>query len=124
MKYIKNFSDISIDDIDEVGGKNASLGEMISQLSQYNISVPGGFAVTADAYWYHIDYNNLRQKMHEIMDQRIDVNNHQALLATSRKIRHLIESVEFPQDLSDEIVQGYNQLFGKNVSVAVRSSAT
>ncbi len=123
MKYIKNFKDVAIKDVLLVGGKNASLGQMINNLSSSGVRVPGGFAVTSDAYWYHIDHNNLRNDMYEILKKRKTTDSHEQLLETSKKIRALIESVQLPDDLSKEIITAYHQ-FGDSISVAVRSSAT
>ena len=69
MKYIKNFADIRITDIALVGGKNASLGEMISQLSTQGIRIPSGFAITAQAYWYYLEYNKCVDQMKNLIEQ-------------------------------------------------------
>ena len=67
MKYIKTFSEIRNTDIPSVGGKNASLGQMLHDLKKENITVPNGFATTAAAYWHFIDQNNLRSEIKKQM---------------------------------------------------------
>ena len=62
MRYIKYFENIRLSDVKTVGGKNASLGEMITQLSSQGIRVPTGFAITADAYWYYLESNQFVEK--------------------------------------------------------------
>ena len=62
-KYIRLFKDLTNEDTGEVGGKNASLGEMISQLGPKGIRIPSGFATTSEAYWYFLDHNGLREKV-------------------------------------------------------------
>lgn len=130
MKYIKFFEDIRINDVAQVGGKNASLGEMISQLTPLGIIVPSGFAVTADAYWHYLNENNLVEKMRSIMDNLSDVHDVKMLHAAGSKIRKLIADGTMPDDLKQEIVAAYNHLseqYGakdKGIDVAVRSSAT
>lgn len=130
MKYIKFFEDIRITDVAQVGGKNASLGEMISQLTPLGILVPSGFAITADAYWHYLNENNLVEKMRAIMNDLSDVHDVKMLHAAGSKIRKLIADGTMPDDLKQEIVAAYNHLsqqYGaknKDIDVAVRSSAT
>ena len=69
QKYISKFSDISLDDIDKVGGKNASLGEMINNLSALGINVPDGFATTSEAYKLFIESNNIDDKIQKILNE-------------------------------------------------------
>jgi pyruvate,water dikinase len=69
MKQIKNFSELHLKDISLVGGKNASLGEMFSELSSKGIKVPDGFAVTSDAYWSFLNENQLIPKLTDILSQ-------------------------------------------------------
>ena len=69
MKFIKNFAAVGIKDVSLVGGKNASLGEMIQNLEPKGILIPGGFVVTADAYWHHIKQNNLVQPITELLSK-------------------------------------------------------
>ncbi|MGZ5244439.1 MAG: phosphoenolpyruvate synthase [Bacteroidia bacterium] len=126
--YIKNFSDISINDIALVGGKNASLGEMYSQLQTKGIFVPDGFAVTADAYREFIAANNLQGKLNQVL-QKLDKSAFTNLNETGNEARELITHAVFPPNIAAEIAQAYNDLkqrSGKtnSFSVAVRSSAT
>ena len=111
-------------DIDKVGGKNASLGEMISHLTDLGVSVPGGFATTADAFNKFLIDTGLQQKIQDEL-QGLDVNDVNALTITGKKIRDLIISQELPQDLEQEIRQAFAEMSqGEDIAVAVRSSAT
>ena len=121
MKWIRTFSEVRRDDVSLVGGKNASLGEMFQALGQKGVRVPDGFAVTADAYWYHLDKGELRDKIESLLDG-LDKEDVVDLHRRSAQIRELIVASEFPQELSDEVVQAYGELGGGQV--AVRSSAT
>ena len=72
MKYIKKFKELKISDVPLVGGKNASLGQMIAELSRKHIKIPGGFAITAQAYWDFIDHNDLRDKIATLLSDLKD----------------------------------------------------
>jgi pyruvate,water dikinase len=126
-KLILWFKEISKGDIGLVGGKNASLGEMFSQLNKKGISVPDGFAATSFAYWYFLKKNNLLPKLKEIF-KKLNIENIKSLQKTGKEARRLISRAEFPEDLKKEIIKSYQILSGKyktkNVDVAVRSSAT
>lgn len=128
MHYIKYFEAISLTDVNKVGGKNASLGEMITQLSSQGIRVPMGFAITADAYWHYLNENELLEKMKSTMSQLHDTNDVVLLHKVGSEIRKLIISGHMPDDLAQEITQAYHELsrrYEKDaVDVAVRSSAT
>lgn len=128
MRYIKYFEDIRLTDVKTVGGKNASLGEMITQLSSQGIRVPTGFAVTAQAYWHYLETNNFVEKMKQIMSQLHDVSDVHNLQKIGSEIRTLILSGTMPDDLAQEIITAYHDLSGrynmKESDVAVRSSAT
>lgn len=128
MRYIKYFEDVSLNDVKTVGGKNASLGEMITQLSSQGIRVPTGFAITADAYWHYLNENKLLEKMKHIMSQLHDTNDMHLLHTIGSDIRKLIMNGHIPDDLGKEIINAYHELsrrYGKDeVDVAVRSSAT
>ncbi len=120
------FEAVTIQDISVVGGKNASLGEMIGQLAKKGVKVPTGFATTAHAYRYFIESADLEKKLRSIFtDLNIeDINN---LRWVGKQARTLMLSTPFPQDLKDAIAQGYYQLcqkYGTDINVAVRSSAT
>ena len=130
MKYIKYFEDITINDIATVGGKNASLGEMIQQLAWQGIKIPTGFAITAQAYWYYLEANHLVEKMKKIMAHLSDVHNIHLLHKAASDIRALITRGTIPQDLEQEILTAYHTLCQRygaqegQLDVAVRSSAT
>lgn len=125
-EFIKCFEDLRIKDVPSVGGKNASLGEMIRNLSEKGVNVPSGFAITAYAYKYTMEKAGVDKKIRQILsdlDTR-DVNN---LAERGQKIRELIKSTPLPKELEDEIRKYYRDMekrYGKNVDVAVRSSAT
>lgn len=125
-QYIRFFSDLNNEDTPEVGGKNASLGEMISQLGPKGIRIPAGYATTAKAYWDYLDHNGLREKLTSLL-QKLDTKEFKNLRETGKKARELILKGEFPDELAEEIKQAYRQLEEKEKtlnSVAVRSSAT
>ncbi len=128
MNYIKRFNELTIDDVALVGGKNASLGQMISQLSAQEIRVPDGFAVTAEAFWYFIEHNNLRDQLKKTMAQLTDPSDLKMLRTVGSQMRSLIANGEMPKDLAQEIITAYKELSKKykqeNADVAVRSSAT
>ncbi len=127
-EFILWFDDIGIDDVPLVGGKNASLGEMISELSKKDIPVPNGFAITAYAYRYLLEHAGIKDDIKEILS---DLNTHDMRNLQERglKIRTLIENAKFPQDLKDAISEAYKEMntklgYEENTDVAVRSSAT
>ncbi len=128
MNYIKRFDEIGIKDLESVGGKNASLGEMVTQLKSKGIRIPDGFAITADAYWYYIKYNKLLEKMKINMSQLVDISDISLLQKIGRQLREMIEQGNIPDDLSQEIIKYYHDLSNKyhmdTGDVAVRSSAT
>ncbi|MBD2330048.1 phosphoenolpyruvate synthase [Alkalinema sp. FACHB-956] len=120
------FSDVGIQDIPLVGGKNASLGEMIQQLTAKGVKVPMGFATTAYAYRYFIRGAGLEEKLRAIF-ATLDVEDVANLREVGKQARALILGTPFPQDLQDAIAAAYKQLCpqsGTNTDVAVRSSAT
>ncbi|MHB1278254.1 MAG: phosphoenolpyruvate synthase [Bacteroidia bacterium] len=126
MNYLLRFSEIGIKDIPRVGGKNASLGEMYRNLSGKGVAVPDGFALTAEAYWAFIDHNGFRKKLVEIIS-RLDTTDFSNLAETGKACRELIMSGKLPEELKEKIVDGYAYLtkqYGKEVSLATRSSAT
>lgn len=124
--YIRWFSDITSEDVDEVGGKNASLGEMIRSLQDQGIRVPDGFAITARAYWRFVENNSLRPVIEEHLNRWAE--GKQSLEKTGKAIRHLFRKASFPEDVSSAIAQAYRELGERynmeDVDVAVRSSAT
>jgi pyruvate,water dikinase len=123
-QYLKQFSEIRNSDVGTVGGKNASLGEMISQLSASGIRVPGGFAITADAYRDFLEHNKIRDRIaSKLAGLKADKSN---LASIGKAVRKLFANTEFPPLLEQDIRQAYRKLGGKSAtaSVAVRSSAT
>ncbi|KKP35515.1 MAG: Phosphoenolpyruvate synthase [candidate division TM6 bacterium GW2011_GWF2_32_72] len=127
-KYIKFFSDIKLEDIPSVGGKNASLGEMIQTLSKQGIEVPNGFAVTADAYWYYLRDNNILIRIKDLIRELVDKNDLPKLQRIGAAIRKTIIDAKIPEDLAKEVEAAYielSKMYGeKNCDIAVRSSAT
>jgi len=124
-KFVKWFKEIGIDDVAEVGGKNASLGEMYRTLTQEGVRVPNGFAVTADAYRYLLEYNGVWRKLHELLDG-LDPDDVKQLQERGAASRRLIQECKIPDDLKEEILNGYEELkreYGEDLSLAVRSSA-
>ena len=127
-QYLKFFEELSIDDIPQVGGKNASLGEMYHHLRPQGVNLPNGVATTADAYRYFLEQAGLNQSITERLGG-LDVNNVHDLAARGSAIRKLIVDATLPQDFQDEIVRGYRELCQKcghdgDMVVAIRSSAT
>ena len=126
MRYIRRFSEIGLDDIPLVGGKNASLGELYNALAPLGVKVPNGFAITAEAYRHFLTHNHLNERIAEALE-RLDVNDVQALANTGALIREWIMHGELPQDLAEEITNAYREMadeYGPSPDVAVRSSAT
>ena len=126
QKYILWFKEINAKDVALVGGKNASLGEMLFQLTKKGISVPNGFALTSQAYWYFINKNNLKKKIENIL-RGLDINNVKNLQSRGRQLRELILKASIPSDLEKQVRKAYQKLcqqYGHNTDVAVRSSAT
>ena len=120
------FEKLRMTDVEQVGGKNASLGEMISQLADSGVRVPGGFATTAHAYREFLAQSGLDAKINEALDA-LDVDDVNALLATGEKIRNWIIETPFPTALTVEITAQYQRLVadsGSDMSFAVRASAT
>lgn len=125
-KNIKWFSEIGIEDVAEVGGKNASLGEMYQNLTSENVLVPNGFAITSSAYVYMLDSNDAWKKLHEQLDN-LDVTSVDALQRAGKTCRDIVYNCKIPDDLQKEILTGYEKLkeaYGDELSLAVRSSAT
>lgn len=126
-KNILWFKEIRKKDVPKVGGKNASLGEMISQLSKQGVSVPDGFATTAEAYFYFLKQSGLDKKIKEIIKD-LDVSNISQLKRVGGQIRQVVIRAEFSKEFEKEIIKSYKKLSKKygeeNTDVAVRSSAT
>ncbi|MFA5926163.1 MAG: phosphoenolpyruvate synthase [Parcubacteria group bacterium] len=144
-KLILWFRETKIKDIEIVGGKNASLGEMFSNLRKKGINVPDGFSITAEAYRYFISQNNLDEEIKEIL-KGLNTSNMRNLAERGYRVRQAILSAEFPVDLRNAIIEAYSSIsreynprksfhivwdkkdhtnhFAGGVDVAVRSSAT
>lgn len=127
MKYIRFFDTITIGDISDVGGKNASLGEMYKNLKTSGVKVPNGFATTSEAYTLFIKHNNLKNKIKKILNN-IDIKDIQSLEEKGLRVRKLMSNAKLPKVFEVEIIDAYKKLskqYGvKNVDVAVRSSGT
>ncbi len=123
-KYVVWFSGLGMGDVERVGGKNASLGEMISNLSSAGVSVPDGFATTADAYREFLAHEGLAGRIQQELDA-LDPDDVVALAATGKKIRQWVMDQPFPARLDADIREAFAQLDeGGDLSFAVRSSAT
>ncbi len=124
--FIRFFSQLGIDDIPLVGGKNASLGEMYQSLVPQGVPVPNGFAITSKAYTTILDENGLWERLHEILDP-LDAENTQDLQSRGAMARELIYTAKLPEELYQQMVSAYEALtssIGAQFSLAVRSSAT
>lgn len=123
--YIKQLRDTRLSDVSEVGGKNASSGEMLSRLSAEGIRVPDGFAATAAAYRYFLDCNGLAPRLAGLM-QQLERPSYANLPDIGARARKLIYAALLPDDLADAIADAYSKLEAKDgpAAVAVRSSAT
>jgi len=124
--YVSFFGDVGIGDIDQVGGKNASLGEMYRKLSAQGIKIPNGFATTSKAYHHYMVQNNLVEKVRNALEG-LDTSDVNALARVGRQIRSWVLHADMPEDLAVEIVAAYEKLgeeYGEYPDVAVRSSAT
>ncbi|MBE0370168.1 MULTISPECIES: phosphoenolpyruvate synthase [Pseudoalteromonas] len=124
--YVLWYQELGMQDVPRVGGKNASLGEMISNLSNAGVQVPGGFATTADAFNEFLEQSGLNEKIHTILDT-LDVDDVITLAKVGAEIRQWIIDTPFQPELNKAIHDAYNTLHGdtnSDVSFAVRSSAT
>ncbi len=120
------FNQITMQDIEQVGGKNASLGEMITHLSKLGVQVPNGFATTANAFKQFIIENNLHDFINTTLTS-LNVDDITALTQAGKKIRKAVLQAKLPLNLTADLKQAYQQLCAENgnhISVAVRSSAT
>ncbi len=126
LRLIRWFGDLAIGDIPQVGGKNASLGEMVRELASAGVKVPNGFAVTAEGYRHFIRSAGLDGRIREIL-AGLDTGDMQALDRCGHLIRHAILDAELPEDLQAAIRAAYAKLgegMAQVPAVAVRSSAT
>ncbi|WP_298442207.1 phosphoenolpyruvate synthase [uncultured Ferrimonas sp.] len=125
-QYVLWYQELGMHDVNRVGGKNASLGEMISNLASAGVQVPGGFATTSDAFNEFLDQSGLNEKIYAVLDT-LDVDDIDALTTAGKQIRQWIIDTPFQADLNKAIEISYAELSadgGDEVSFAVRSSAT
>src|SRR5271165_2277725 len=126
FNYIRLFEEVGIDDVQLVGGKNASLGEMFQKLSGQGVRVPHGFATTADAYRHMLERAGAWDALHAELDD-LDPDDVAALARKGKRAREIVYGAGLPDDLAAEILDAYHTLqqeYGEEVSLAVRSSAT
>lgn len=122
--YVKPLKELGINDVDTVGGKNASLGEMIANLANLGVTVPGGFATTAQAYRDMMHHDGLDERIRERLDD-LDVDNIAELTQAGADIRGWIEQAPMPERLVEEVTAAWTEMAnGHDIAVAVRSSAT
>ncbi|OKY75276.1 MAG: phosphoenolpyruvate synthase [Desulfobulbaceae bacterium DB1] len=124
--FILWFDDIGIEDVPMVGGKNASLGEMYQKLTSKGVAVPHGFAITAYAYRYLLEKAGIEEAIRNVLAD-LDTHDMKNLSERGEKVRNIIRTAEFPDELRQEIIAAYKKMeaeYGPNVDVAVRSSAT
>jgi len=125
-KLVLWFNEIELNDIPQVGGKNASLGEMIRELTAKGVHIPDGFAVTAYAYRYLLESAGIKDEMEHILSD-LDTHDMHNLSEKGEEIRALIYNARVPDDLNQAILDAYRKLceeYGEDTDVAVRSSAT
>ncbi|MDH5445195.1 MAG: phosphoenolpyruvate synthase [Gammaproteobacteria bacterium] len=125
-EYLLWFDKVGMDDVERVGGKNASLGQMISQLGALGVHVPNGFATTADAYRIFLSNDQLDKKIFDLLDT-LDIEDISALTQAGSQIRQWIMDTPFPAELESALRDAYRKLekdYGADSSFAVRSSAT
>ena len=122
--YVKKLNELNINNIDLVGGKNASLGEMISELTDLGIKVPGGFATTSYAYQDFLNQDDLGKRINSVLNN-LNVDNIEELAETGRQIRQWILETKISSELKSEIEKEWKEITNnKNMAFAVRSSAT
>ena len=122
--YVIRLAECGMDDVEHVGGKNASLGEMIGNLSRLGVRVPDGFATTAAAYREFLQQDGLDDRIHALLDE-LDVDDVPALTKAGAEIRRMVMETPFPAVLRDAVDGAWNELTnGEDFAVAVRSSAT
>mgnify|MGYP001420241532 FL=1 len=122
--YVKKLNELNINNIDLVGGKNASLGEMISELTDLGIKVPGGFATTSHAYQDFLNQDDLGKRINNVLNN-LNVDNIEELTETGGQIRQWILDTEISSELKSEIEKEWKEITNnKDLAFAVRSSAT
>ncbi len=122
--YVIKLAELGMNDVEIVGGKNASLGEMISNLSNLGVTVPGGFATTASAYRAFLGTDGLDERISAVLDD-LDVDDIDALKEAGQSIRQWILDTPLPDRLREDVEAAWNEMSGgEDIAVAVRSSAT
>jgi pyruvate,water dikinase len=126
-QFTLGLNEVKLENLNLVGGKNASLGEMIQNLSALGIRIPDGFAITADAYWAFLEHNNLEPSIRKLIGE-IDMNDLISLRKGGMQVRQMIRNGKFPMEMQSEIIIRYKNLSQQynqdSTDVAVRSSAT
>ena len=107
-QYTVDLNKVSMDDLPLVGGKNASLGEMIQNLKSVGIRIPDGFAITSEAYWEFLRYNGLKTLIETLINS-IEKDNVVSLRKVGTEVRQIIRNGKWPQDLKDEVREKYNK---------------
>ncbi|GHB74319.1 phosphoenolpyruvate synthase [Psychrosphaera saromensis] len=126
QEYVLWYQQLGMNDVSQVGGKNASLGEMISNLANAGVKVPGGFATTSYAFNEFLEQSGLEKRIHDVLDS-LDVEDINELVKAGEQIRNWIIETPFTANLEQAIAESYQQLageLGEQASFAVRSSAT
>ncbi len=125
-RYVHWFETLSSKDVPLVGGKNASLGEMVRELKQEGIQVPDGFATTAEAYWEFVEANDLKEKIESYLEEM--EKGEKTLEKVGKSVRNLFLKSTFPEEIDQAVRNAYQELCKRyetdEVDVAVRSSAT
>ena len=125
-KYVRWFQDLGIEDVADVGGKNASLGELYRELTPLGVRTPNGFAVTAAAYRDTLTAAGAWERLGEVLD-RLDKSDVANLASRGRRAREIVYEAPLLEPVRDQIVAAYARLeaeYGADLSVAIRSSAT
>ncbi|HUG99843.1 MAG TPA: phosphoenolpyruvate synthase [Gammaproteobacteria bacterium] len=123
-KYILKLDELGMDDVERVGGKNASLGEMLANLEGLGVAVPSGFATTADAYRDFMAQDGLADRIRDVL-AHLDVDDVEELVKTGQRIRDWIKDTPLPPRLHEDIRRAWDEMSeGRDIAVAVRSSAT
>ena len=125
QQYVLWYQELGMGDVNKVGGKNASLGEMISNLSNAGVQVPGGFATTSFAFNEFLEQSGLNQKIYEILES-LDVDDVNALATAGAQIRQWVIDTPFHPEFEQVVRESYDKLAAEtsDASFAVRSSAT
>ena len=123
-QYVIKLAELGMDDVETVGGKNASLGEMISNLANLGVTVPGGFATTAAAYRKFLSVDGLDKRIHGLLND-LNVDDIDALTSAGAAIRGWILEAPLPEELMRDVQAAWQEMSaGQDIAVAVRSSAT